>query len=357
MRPCQRAFGIGRVGGRNTADKDTRQKIADAPADGGVVAILGDEDEYRDEAVELVDSCQGADAWALRELQDIEREAVQRLDIDLEKLVTRIGIQHVHQRTARVAGLIEAAHPRDLRHLQAQVGHACGSACVGAGGEQADNAQLAIEPAIGGEELDADIVEMDTAVHSALDVRLGDDQRLWLVEKGPDFRCRRHQITATAQDHHLRVAQDAKAAATDLIRRCIGCREAIFAHAEEGEVIGADPVEKTHGFHHFLIGKWRRVVAIGLHRRGQPGAHLRPVIDSDGNVGIDPAQPGAQPGARVLVGQPVDVDVDHAFALRAFRCPGGGIPCNPCQRAIGVARSRHDRVCHEVGLDALIGKL
>ena len=58
-------------------------------ADIGVVAILGDEDEYGDEAVEIVRARQNAHTRAIRQAHDLQREGVERILLDVGKEVHR----------------------------------------------------------------------------------------------------------------------------------------------------------------------------------------------------------------------------------------------------------------------------
>ena len=240
----ERPLGIGGIGGGKAPAIQTRQEIADAQAHRSVVAVLRDEDEDRDEAVELVDAGQRADARPLGELEDVERELLQRRHVDLEELVARIGVEHVHQGAAGIARRVEADILGDARDLEAQIGDGAGRAGIGVRSQQADDAQFAVEPAVRREQLDADIVEMDAPVHAALDVGLGDDQRLRLGQEGAQLRRDRDQLAALAQDLDRGIAQDAEAGALDRVGRDVAAREAIGADAEQGEVVAGDPFEE-----------------------------------------------------------------------------------------------------------------
>jgi hypothetical protein len=224
---------------------DAGEELADAAAHRGVVAILRDEDEDRDEAVELVGARERADARPLGQLHDVEGEALQRLDVDLEELVAREGVEHVVEGAAGIARRVEAGALDDACDLEAQIGDCAGSAGIGVRGEQADDAQFAIEPAVGGEELHPDIVEMDAAVDAALDVGLGDDQRLGLGQEGADFRGHHHELAILAQHADIGIAQDAEAGRIDRISGGVAAGEAVGTHAEQGEIVAGDPFEEV----------------------------------------------------------------------------------------------------------------
>ena len=108
----ERPLRIGGIGGRDAALVDAGEELADAPAHRGVVAVLRHEDEHRDEAVELVGPRERADARPLGQVHDLDREAVERLLVDLEELVARIVLEHVEERAAGVARRVEAGARR-----------------------------------------------------------------------------------------------------------------------------------------------------------------------------------------------------------------------------------------------------
>ena len=112
-----------------------------------VVALARHEDEDRHEAVEAIVARQHAHARALVEVQDGERELVERVLVDLEQLVARIAFQHRRQRLAGMAVGIEAGAAHQVVDLAPQIGDRAGRARVGRGGEQADDAELADEVA------------------------------------------------------------------------------------------------------------------------------------------------------------------------------------------------------------------
>ena len=350
----ERPLGIGGIGGREAPAKDPRQEIADAQAHRGVVAVLRDEDEDRDEAVELVDAGERADARPLGELEDVERELLQRRDIDLEELVARIGVEHVHQRSAGIACRIEADILGDARDLEAQIRNRAGRAGIGVRGQQADDAQFAVEPAVRREQLDADIVEMDAPVDAALDVGLGDDERLGLGQEGAQLRRDRDQLAALAQDLDRGIAQDAEARALDRIGRDVTAREAIGADAEQGEVVTGDPFEELQRLVDLVLRQRRRIGAIGLDHLGDAAAHRGPVVDGERDIGIDVVEPGAQLLAGFRRIDARDVDMEQALAARALGGAASGFAGERGELALGVAGDGQDRVGDEARLMALL---
>ena len=181
----QRPFREERIERRDAADEGARQIVADLDADVAVVAFARHEHQHRHETVEAVAPRQHAHARPLVELQDGEREAIERVFVDLEQFVARIMLEHVGQRLAGMAAGIEAGALLDRRDLAAQIGNAVRGARIGGRGEQPDDAVFADQIAGGVEALDADVVEIDAPVHARVDIGLGDDQRPRLLAGTP----------------------------------------------------------------------------------------------------------------------------------------------------------------------------
>ena len=116
-------------------------------ADVAVVAVARHEDDDRDEAVELVAPRKDAHARPLLERQDGGGEVVERVLVDLEELVARIGLEHVEERLAGMARRVVAGAGKHVRRLAAEIGNGAHRARIGGRGEQADHAQLAGERA------------------------------------------------------------------------------------------------------------------------------------------------------------------------------------------------------------------
>ena len=153
---------------------------------------------------------------------------------------------------------------------------------------------------------------MNAAVHIGLD----DDEDGRLAHEFADFRRHRHHFAAAAQHLHIGIAQDAEALArANFVRRIGVGRKAIFAQAEEGEIVGAQPLQELAGFGDLVDRQWRRIGAVGLDRLFDTGTHGPPV----GNAGAHVVERLGKPLDQLLaVGIGVkagDVEMDQAFAL------------------------------------------
>ena len=104
----QRPFREERIERRDPPDEGAAEIVADLGADVAVVAFARNEHQHRHETVEAVAARQHAHARALVELQNREREMVERILVDLEQFVARIMLQHIGQRFAGMAVGIEA---------------------------------------------------------------------------------------------------------------------------------------------------------------------------------------------------------------------------------------------------------
>ena len=354
QRPGERPLRVGRVGGGHPPVIDIREIGADALADARVVAVLRHEDEHGDEPIEPVDSGQRAHARVLVERQDAGREVEERLDVELEQLVARIGVEDVEKRAARIARRIVAGAAHDLVHLPAQERDVGDRARIGRGREQADDPQLAPQPALGGEQLDADIVHVDAPVDARLDVRLGDDERHRLGEERADLGRHRHEFAPAPQHLHVGVGEDAEAFLADEV--LVAFVEPIFAGAEKREMVGGEPFEEGERLGDLVGRKRRRVGPIGLDGLADPAPHRGPVADGRADVRIGALQPGDQPGARGLIVDPVEVNLDQALAPRARGRARDGLAREAHQAPRLVALDGEDRVGDEPGLDSRIGE-
>src|SRR5689334_13382806 len=116
---------------------------------------------------------------------------------------------------------------------------------VGARREEADEAALAGELPVTAERLDADIVHVHAAVDEAAFVRLGDDERRGLREKGAHLRGDGGTIRSAADDARLTVGEDAETGFRNRLERAFAFGiEAIVASAEEREVVVAQPFQE-----------------------------------------------------------------------------------------------------------------
>ena len=206
----ERAFREKRVERAHPALVDAGKIIADSLAHVAVVALARDVDEDGNEAFEAVAPRQDAHARPFVELQHRHREMVERILVDLEKLVARIILQHIHQRLSGMSLGIKAGTLEDRIDLAAQIGNGPGGARVGRGGEEADDAELANKLADGVEALHANIVHVDVTVNARTPRGLGDDEQRRLVQQRTDLG-RDHERLVPALHHpHVAGSQNAE---------------------------------------------------------------------------------------------------------------------------------------------------
>ena len=231
--------------GRDAAVVELRQRRADPLAKVGGVAVARHEDQNRDEAVEAVAARERADARALLELQDRHGRIVEDVGLRLEKLGARIVLQNVEKRLAGMALRIEAGALQDVGDLYADERNALGGLREGAGGEEPDDPELALDLARL-EDLYADIVHVVAPVDARVDVRLGHDQRIGSREERADLRRQRHHLGAAPQHRHGRVAEQPEAARLRRLLDRLVERPGvgIFARAEEDEVALVEPLQE-----------------------------------------------------------------------------------------------------------------
>ena len=188
-----------------------------------------------------------------------------------------------------MAGRGVAGGRQYLRHLEPQEWNFAWRAHVGLRGEEADHAQLAFERAIAVVGLDADIVHVRAPVHAAHDIGLGDDQRRRGEVEAADLGRHGDELAAAPQYLDRGVAQHAKptALAGEQIAAFGVAGELEFAHAEEGEVVLGEPIEKGQRFGAQIRGNGRADgVELG-DRRLQPLPHLAPVADRNPDFAQD----------------------------------------------------------------------
>ena len=257
VRAGERSFRIGGVSRRHASPVNVGEKLADAAAHVGVVAVLRNEHEDRDEAVERVDAGERPDARVLGQPQDVDGEPEQRRLVDLKQFVAGVAFEHVQERPSGVARRIEPGLGHDPRHLGANVRDVAAGVGVGARGEQADEAQFSFEQSVVRKQLDADVVEVRPPVHPRLHVRFRDDERLRLGQEGPHLRGHHDEVAPAAQNAHGRVAQEAEARLRHRVGGHVALREAVFPDAEKGEIAVGQPFQKSGRFGR-LVGRERR---------------------------------------------------------------------------------------------------
>ncbi len=146
----------------------------EALAQGRIEALARREHQAGGEAADRVAAAEQRHMAPLLELQDAERMVVERVLLDLEQLVARIGFEDRQQRLAVVAVDVEAGAAQDAVDPPAQQRHVLHHGVVGARGEQAGEAPLAGDPPVGVVGLHDDAVHRADAMDQRRPVGLDD---------------------------------------------------------------------------------------------------------------------------------------------------------------------------------------
>ncbi len=340
MHAHQQAFGKERIEGAHAALVGGGEIIADRRADAAVEAIARHIDENRDEAVEAVAPRQHAHARPFVELQDGEREFVERVLVDLKQLVARIGLQHIHQRLAGMAVLIEPGAADDLIDLAPQIRDRAGRARIGGRGKQTAEAAFADQLAVGIEAFHTDVIHVHTPVHARAQAGLGDDQQARLLEEFTDLRRDGEELVAAAKEPHILRAQKPE---PGLEVRLQLVRVDVVARAEQREILAGQPFQELNRLGDVIGRQRRRIFSQIRDGLARPRKHRLPVLHADAHLGEDLLERSDDLGARRRVRQALDVNVDEALACAfALAC---GFEAN--EVAGLVALDRNDRMDHE----------
>ncbi len=142
----------------------------------------------------------------------------------------------------------------------------------------------------------------------------------------------------------------------DFVRRIGVGREAIFAQAQEGEIVGAQPLQELVGFGDLVDRQRRRIGIEGLDRLFDTGAHGPPVGDAGAHV-VERLGEALDQLLAVGIGvQTRDVEMDQAFALAL--CPlWQRFAVETQEFALLIALHGDDRVGDQRDFDALLGEL
>ena len=192
------------------------QDLGEALAHGGAVAVARQVDEHRDVAAVGVAAHERPQLAPLAREHHVLRDRGQLGRRGVEELVARVVLQGVHQRLAGVAARVEAGAAHHLGDLLAQHRDPGDRLGVGGAGEQAEEAALADDLAVGAERLHADVVEVRRAVHGGARVGLGQhEQRLLAGLRLHDRRQlgeRAGEVLVVAQDAEPGAGHGAQAA-------------------------------------------------------------------------------------------------------------------------------------------------
>ncbi len=316
LHPHQRTVGEVGIERGDTALVGLGQKGADALAHLRGVALARRVDDDRHEAIEAVDAGEHAHARARLEVEDALGPLDELVGLDLEQLVARERLEHVQQGLARMAGGRVARNPHDRFHFVAQERDVARRPDIGLRGEQADEAHLAVERAVGAIGFDADVVHVHAPVHAAHHVRLGDDERRGREVEAADLGRQVHELGTAPEHMHGRVAQHAE---PSLLHRHqlagLGrAVEPVGAHAEEGEVARLQPAQEGDGLAQLAGRHARRPCLQALDGATRLLEHGAPVADGYAHLAQDVGQRLGEI-ALVRLRQAVEMDCDVAFLL------------------------------------------
>jgi hypothetical protein len=335
------------------------EDVGEALPDGGVVAVARQEDQHADVAAVGVAAYEDAELAASARLHDAGRHRGELVDRRVEQLVARVGLERVDQGLAGVAVGVQAdpvEHVLGLLAQQRDPPHRLG---VGRAGEQAEEAALADDLARGVEHLDADVVEIRGAVHGGPGVGLGQDQQGGLARHLGDLG---GQLPGGG-GHVGVVAEDAVPAprhAAEVVAVHVVALEVVLAVAEEGEVVGPEPVQEVDAALD-LVGRQRggRLGAELLHDRADLLAHPLPVLDGLADVTQHALDVLGDRVGVLVVPDPADLDVHPRLAHRPLGRLGGLVvgARHLDQRAGHVTADVELRVDDQVHVALLPGQL
>src|SRR5690606_27390206 len=243
VQPGERGIPYRRAVVERLAAQRLHQQVLHPQADLGGVAVARQVDQAGDVAAVVVAAQEQLDLLALAQPQHAERDRQQLADRDLEQLVAGERLQYLDEVLAVVA---LRGEPGGLYHglqLAAQHRDARDRLVVGDVREQAEEAALADDLALGGEELDADVVEVAGAVHGGARVGLGDDEQLLLAGPGAQLGRERGEALGV----HLVVTQYAERRARQRAEGVapLAALQPVLAVAEEREVAVGQPAEQV----------------------------------------------------------------------------------------------------------------
>ncbi len=344
VQPGQHGLADHRAVVERLAAQRLEQHLLHLQPDLGGVAVARQVDEAGDVAAVVVAAQEQLDLLALAQPQHAHRDRQELVDRGLEQLVARERLQDLDQVLAVVAVGGQPGRVEHVAQLAPQHGDPGDRLAVGHMGEQAEKAPLADHLAVGGEQLDPDVVEVGGAVDGGPGVGLGDDQELLLARLGPHLGGQRREALGT----HLVVAQDAQRRPWQRPQRLalVGVLQAVLAVAEEREVPVGEPAQQVEAVLHLRGLKRRRVHAQVLGRLHRQRPHLPEVLDRVAHVGEHPLQIALDPLEHLGVGLTVDLDVDPRLdqhlagdvLLAAAEHPPGHVAAHP-----------HLRMDHQIG--------
>ncbi len=334
------------------------EDVGESLADAGVVAVAGQEDQDADIAAVGVAAYEDAQLAAPAGLHDPRGHRGQLVDRRVEQLVARVGLEGVDEGLAGVAVGIEADLVEDVLRALAQQRDPPHRLGVGRTREEAEEPTLADDLTGLVEHLDADVVEVRRAVHGGAGVGLGQHQQGVLAghlgDLGRQLAGRRRHVGVVAQDAVPGAGHAAQVVALLL------ALEVVLAVAEEGEVVGAQPLEEGDATLELLGGdRAGRVGAQLLDDHPCLLLHPAPVLDRLAHVAQHPLYVEGDLVDVLVVPDPADLDVHPRLTLGALGRLGGLVvrAGDGLQPPGDVAGHVELRVDHQVDVALLTGQL
>ncbi len=317
-----------------------------AQAHVGVEALARQEHQRRDEATELVAAQEQAATHALLQAQHAHGGAEQLVLAGLEQLFARQRLQDVAQCLAAVAGQAQA---RTRHHVFIALAHQRDfprAAVVGAGGEQAKEALLADDLALGVEFQHADVVHVAAAVDMRAGIGLGQDQRI--VQAAGGIQAFGRQALDRARDHGVLAAHQAQAGAV------LGNQHfflalllhLVFAVAEESEMVVGGPAQELLRFGARGLAYRQGALAQVLGQRQCLVGHRLPVIYDGAHV-IQCGGHALGNGIQRIGRLAIDLQQHHRFQLAL---------AHAVELAGLVTANADHRMAQHMHADALLGQ-
>ena len=270
---------------------------------------------------------------------------VELILVDLEQLVARIGIEDRQQRLAVMTVGVEARAAQHAVDAAAQQRHVLDPRVIRRRGEQADQAAFAGHPAVGVAGLDDDAIHRPAAVDQALAIGLDDQD---VVRPAGEARHRLAAAQPLLEQADVVALQDAeRRAGHQLVAQPARLARlldvAVAAMAEEGEMIGLEPMEEV-----LVLAELGRAPGHQIFERIEAGlAQGAPVLDREPHLGQHAAERGGKIVELGAVGLAVDLQIHHRFRPRALARFAGDFD----QVAIDVAPHRQHRVGQQMHAD------
>ena len=283
------------------------------------VVLARNEHEARDKLSVRVAAQEQSHPLAVFEVQDAVGEFLELIDIDLEQFVARQGVEDVLERLGVVAARRKARTFDDRGHLAPQQGDLLRARAVGGRGQKSQEAALPRHASVGVEPANADVVHVDGAMDLRARPRLGGDEELLALEIAREPVWQRRGMARPAFLAHL--AQDTEVpvlddAGIDLV---VPAFEGVFAVAEEGEMVVAQPLQEIEALGKVVLGDRRYGFQLG-DLAVEFGGHGPPVLDGGANAGQHLVKPRCD--FRVtLAGRLLgNLDMEHGFGSRPVGC-------------------------------------